>query len=311
MDVLSDAIAVMSTGRPHCSRQCRQAPWGWRFEASAGAGFHAVLQGSAWLIPSEGKPVAMGPGDVAFLPHGYGHGLASGPDVPLEEVRLRDDGTWPEPELPHQSSPLDESRPTTVLLCGAYQLDRARAHPLLLKLPEVVHLPARADAHRSLRAAVELLGMELEAPLPGSGVISTSLLDTLLLYILRGWWFGERIGGGPPTGWSAALSDPAVGAALGAIHGDPAHPWTVEELGALGGLSRAAFARRFTTLVGRSPLAYLTWWRMTTAGRLLREQDLPLRTVAQRTGYTSEFAFVKAFKREHGVAPGQYRRRAS
>jgi AraC-like DNA-binding protein len=50
---------------------------------------------------------------------------------------------------------------------------------------------------------------------------------------------------------------------------------------------------------------------MTTACRLLREQDLPLRTVAQRTGYTSEFAFAKAFKREHGVAPGQYRRRAS
>jgi AraC-like DNA-binding protein len=31
--------------------------------------------------------------------------------------------------------------------------------------------------------------------------------------------------------------------------------------------------------------------------------------VAQRTGYASEFAFAKAFKREYGVAPGQYRRR--
>ncbi|MCW8379330.1 helix-turn-helix transcriptional regulator [Streptomyces justiciae] len=63
--------------------------------------------------------------------------------------------------------------------------------------------------------------------------------------------------------------------------------------------------------MGRPPLAYLTWWRMTTAGRLLREADLPLRLVAQRTGYTSEFAFAKAFKREYGVAPGQYRRRAA
>ena len=82
-------------------------------------------------------------------------------------------------------------------------------------------------------------------------------------------------------------------------------------MGALGGLSRAAFARRFATLVGRYPLAYLTWWRMTTAGCLLREEDLPLRTVAQRTGCTSEFAFATAFKQEYGVAPGQYRRRAS
>ncbi|MDG4863395.1 helix-turn-helix transcriptional regulator, partial [Streptomyces sp. T-3] len=90
----------------------------------------------------------------------------------------------------------------------------------------------------------------------------------------------------------------------------PARPWTVEDLGARAGLSRAAFARRFTALVGQPPLAYLTWWRMTTAGRLLREADAPLRTVAEQAGYTSEFAFAKAFKREYGMAPGQYRKRA-
>jgi AraC-like DNA-binding protein len=307
MDVLSDAIAAMRTGRPHSSRRDKYAPWGMRFESSEGAGFHVVLQGSAWLIPSAGDPVALGPGDVVFLAHGRGHALASGVDVPLEEVRLRPDGSWP--EVRPVPGPLTGT--PTVTLCGAYQLDRARAHPLLTELPEVVHLPARVGAHRSLRAAVELLGMELEEPQPGSDTIVTSLLDTLLLYILRAWWQRERHGSGHPTGWSAALADPAVAAALRAIHGAPAHPWTVGELGARGGLSRAAFARRFATLVGEPPLSYLTWWRMTTAGRLLRADDMPLRVVAQHTGYTSEFAFAKAFKREYGVAPGQYRRRIS
>ncbi|MFC7590759.1 helix-turn-helix domain-containing protein [Nonomuraea antimicrobica] len=33
----------------------------------------------------------------------------------------------------------------------------------------------------------------------------------------------------------------------------------------------------------------------------------PLRTVAERCGYGSEFAFAKAFKREYGLAPGRYR----
>ncbi|WP_189188844.1 AraC family transcriptional regulator [Streptomyces albiflavescens] len=306
MDVLSDAITTMRTGRPHSSRRDAYAPWGMRFESSDGAGFHVVLQGSAWLLPAEGEPVALGPGDVVFLAHGHGHALASGVDVPLEDVRLRPDGTWPEPPPPRPSTD-----PSTVLLCGAYQLDRARAHPLLSELPEVVHLPARVGAHRSLRAAVELLGIELEERRPGSDTIVTSLLDTLLLYILRAWWQRERHGSGHPTGWSAALADPAVAAALRAVHGAPSHPWTVEELGALGGLSRAAFARRFTALVGEPPLTYLTWWRMTTAGRLLRAGDIPLRQVAQRTGYASEFAFAKAFKREYGVAPGQYRRHAS
>jgi transcriptional regulator GlxA family with amidase domain len=46
------------------------------------------------------------------------------------------------------------------------------------------------------------------------------------------------------------------------------------------------------------------------AGRLLRETDLPLAAVAERTGYSSEFALAKAFKREYGEAPGSYRRHA-
>ena len=299
MDVLSDAVSAMRTGRPHSSRRDKHAPWGMRFEASPGAGFHVVLRGSAWLIPAQGEPVAVGPGDVVFLAHGRGHALASGLDVPLEHIRPGSDNRWPAPPPTPR-----EGTPDAVLLCGSYQMDRSRTHRLVSELPDVVHLPARVGAHRSLRAAVELLGMELEEPQPGSDAIVTSLLDTLLLYILRAWWQHDR----KVTGWSAALDDPAVAAALRAIHGDPARPWTVEELGAESGLSRAAFARRFTTLVGEPPLTYLTWWRMTTAGRLLREEDLPLRRIAQQTGYTSEFAFAKAFKREFGVAPGQFRR---
>jgi AraC-like DNA-binding protein len=109
---------------------------------------------------------------------------------------------------------------------------------------------------------------------------------------------------------NAALGDPAITAALRTIHQEPARQLTVEALGTKAGLSRAAFSRRFTSLVGKAPLGYLTWWRMTLAVQLLRDSDKPVQTVAQRAGYTSEFAFTKAFKREHGVAPGRYRRRS-
>ena len=309
MDVLSDAIAAMRTGRPHSGRRDKYAPWGMRIEDSEGAGFHVVLRGSAWLLPSDGEPVALAAGDVVFLAHGRGYALTSGPDVEPTVVRFQPDAN--PPKSPPPPPPGRDAVPDTVLLCGAYWLDRSRVHPLLTELPEVVHLPARVGAHPSLRATVELLGAELEEPQPGSDTIVSSLLDTLLLYILRAWWQDEARADRHPTGWAAALADPAVTAALQAIHAAPDHPWTVEELGAHGGLSRAAFARRFTTLVGRPPLAYLTWWRMTTAGRLLRADDTPLRTIAERTGYTSEFAFAKAFKRQYGVAPGRYRRQAS
>ncbi|MEV6201184.1 AraC family transcriptional regulator [Streptomyces sp. NPDC051771] len=304
MDVLSDAIAAMRTGRPHSSRTVRFAPWGFRFAPGKGAGFHVVLQGSAWLLPpDDAPPVRLGPGDVVLLAHGTGHGLADRPDTPLVDAAPAPDGSWP---TPPDRGPIGPDE--TLLLCGAYQLNRSRAHPLLTELPPYVHFPARVGAHPRLRAAVDLLGAELAEPQPGSDALVPALLDTLLVYLLRTWWLDGRAD--RSTGWSAALSDPAVASALRALHADPARTWTVEELGALGGLSRAAFARRFTALVGRAPLAYLTWWRMTAAGRLLRTGDLPLRAVAERAGYTSEFAFAKAFKREYGIAPGQYRKGA-
>ncbi|WP_329123130.1 AraC family transcriptional regulator [Streptomyces sp. NBC_01465] len=306
MDVLSDAIVAMRTGRPHSSRTERHAPWGIRFPDTGGVGFHVVLQGSAWLMSDDPdtEPVRLGPGDIAFLAHGRGYALASEPGVALEEFTLQPDGSWPGPAR-------DRTRPeppSAVMLCGAYQLDRSRMHPLLAELPAVVHLPARFGAHRSLRTTVELLGAELEDPQPGSDAVVSTLLDTLLLYIMRAWWLSERHCDGHPAGWAAALADPSVATALRAVHDAPSHPWTVEELGVLSGLSRAPFARRFTATVGMPPLAYLTWWRMTTAGRLLRTDETPLRQVAERAGYSSEFAFAKAFKREYGVAPGQYRK---
>ncbi|MFF9145155.1 AraC family transcriptional regulator [Streptomyces sp. NPDC014861] len=302
MDVLSDAVAVMRTGRPHSSRTVRSAPWGSRFPPSEGAGFHVLLQGTAWLLPPAGAdPVRLGTGDVVLLPHGIGHGLADRPGTPLTDAVPAPDGSWPNDSDRGPVGPAD-----TLLLCGSYQLDRNRAHPLLTELPPYVHLPARVGAHPRLRAAIDLLGAELAEPLPGSDALVPALLDTLLIHLLRTWWLAERAD--RSTGWSAALGDPAVTRALRALHADPARSWTVEELGALGGLSRAAFARRFTALVGRAPLAYLTWWRMITAGRLLRSGDLPLRVVAQRAGYTSEFAFAKAFKRQYGTAPGRYRK---
>jgi AraC-like DNA-binding protein len=197
---------------------------------------------------------------------------------------------------------------TVLLLCGAYRVDREHAHPLLAAMPDVIHLPARVGQQPALRAAVDLLGTELESRRPGSDSVVTALLDALLLYIVRA-WLETAPAQDAPAGWAAALADPVVHAALRHIHQRPADPWTVERLAAEVGLSRAAFARRFSALTGRPPPAYLTWWRMVLAGRLLRSSDAALGAVAGQVGYTSEFAFAKAFKRHFGVAPGRYRRR--
>lgn len=302
MDVLSDVIAVMRTGDPQSAREERYAPWGRRLRIPPGtAGFEVALGGTYWLIPQEGDPVAVGTGDVVFFPHGGEYGLADSPDTPLPPYECGSRPTRGPADLAENGSP------SAVVLCGVYQLDADRGHPLLDDLPGVVHLAARLGRHPRLRAAVDLLGAELEKPGLGAGAIVPALLDTLLLYLLRAWLAEHPVCGGP-TGWAAALADPVVSAALDAIHSDPARSWTVHELGAHAGLSRAAFAKRFTTLVGRPPLSYLTWWRLTTAAHLLRDSDAPLRAVAERIGYGSEYAFANAFRRKFDIAPGRYRR---
>ncbi|MEU6431050.1 AraC family transcriptional regulator [Microbispora sp. NPDC046973] len=296
MDALSDAIIAMHVGRPHANHHELRAPWGMRFTADRGGAFHIVLQGSCWLLPPHGAPaIRLGTGDVVFL-HGAGtHGLADSPASPLTEFDLGRQGAWPS----------GDGELATVL-CGAYLLDGGRTHPLMSEVPPVVHLPARLGRHPSLRAAVDLLADEMGRARPGAAAIVPALLDALLLYILRA-WFEERAEEPAAGGWTMALADPAIAAALSAIHSAPDRQWTVAALGARAGLSRAAFAHRFATLVGQPPLTYLTWWRMTIAARLLRESDTPLHAVARQTGYSSDVAFAAAFKREHGITPGRYR----
>ncbi|MFB7448112.1 AraC family transcriptional regulator [Streptomyces sp. NPDC056194] len=317
MDVLSDVVAVTRTGRPRSAYVRWHAPWGQEFSSVPGsAGFQVVLQGSCWLLPADTEPVHLGTGDVVFLPHGKGHILADSPETPVATPACDpddpDDPDDPEPYGAYASDSVDRSGdggPVTVLLCGAYQLDPSRAHPLLLSLPDLIHLPAHPGRRAELGLAVKLLAAELETPSLGTDAAVPALLDTLLLYILRIWFDERPLRGGHTTGWAAALNDPPVTAALHAIHRDPAAPWTVAKLAAEAGLSRAPFAKRFARLVGQPPLAYLTWWRMTTAARLLRASDAPLRSVAAQVGYTSEYAFAHTFKRAHGTPPGTYRRK--
>jgi transcriptional regulator GlxA family with amidase domain len=88
-------------------------------------------------------------------------------------------------------------------------------------------------------------------------------------------------------------------------------PLSVASMARAVGLSRAAFARRFVLSTGVSPLRFLNALRLERAAELLRDADAGLAEIAARVGYASEFAFSRAFKRHHGVAPSVYRRGTS
>jgi AraC-like DNA-binding protein len=288
MDVLSDAITTMRTGRPHSALRRVRAPWSDEFPASDGAGFHVVLQGTCWFQAPGADAVMLGTGDVVFLPRETGHRLSGTATAQVNPSAATDPGA------------------EAVLLCGSYHLNGSRPHPLWNALPQYLHIPARIGSPTPLHAAIDLLGAELADTRPGSGAMIPALLDALLVGMVRYWIDTES---DPHAGrWASAMRDPAIVAALTGIHQSPSKAWTVAGLAATAGLSRSSFSQRFTHMIGQPPMAYLTWWRMTIAAKLLRENDTSITAVAREVGYVSEFAFAKAFKREFGISPGKYRK---
>jgi transcriptional regulator GlxA family with amidase domain len=102
-----------------------------------------------------------------------------------------------------------------------------------------------------------------------------------------------------------------VGATLRLVHDHPEHPWTVAGLAQATGVSRASLSRKFTAVVGESPIAYLTGWRLTLAADLLRDTTDTVDTIARRVGYANAFALSVAFKRVRGDTPTAHRRSAA
>jgi AraC-like DNA-binding protein len=145
---------------------------------------------------------------------------------------------------------------------------------------------------------------EARSPRPGGAGVLAKLAEVLFIEVLR-LYMNEQSAG--RIGWLAGLGDRVVGAALNALHARPAHAWTLEELARTAATSRSVLAERFAQLVGRSPMQYLTQWRMQVASRLLRDTTAKVIEIASSVGYESEAAFSRAFKREVGASPAAWR----
>jgi AraC-like DNA-binding protein len=281
-------------------------PWSMRIADEAPLTLLAVVHGEAVVLPDEGDELRLCSGDACLLrgPDAYtvADDPATAPQVLVlpgqrcvtpegREVVMRTHGvrTWG-----------NSRHGETELLTGTYQLDGEVGRRLLRALPPVAVIGA--DALES--PLIALLAEEIVRDAPGQEAVLDRLLDLLLIAALRA-WFSREDAAAP--GWYRAHADPVVGHALRLIHHDPAHPWTVAELAAEAGVSRAALARRFTELVGEPPMAYLAGWRIALAADLLLEPGATIGSVAAQVGYGSPFALSTAFKRLRGVSPREHR----
>jgi AraC-like DNA-binding protein len=305
-DIVADVIATTRRGSLMYARNRFHAPWGAAFPAGNLANFHVITAGACWLTVAGADPVQLTSGDVVLIPSGAAHELADAPGRPVRPMPEIAGRALDDDEAPPSDIVIEGDGPATVWICGGYRLAAGVRHPLTSLLPDAVVITAAQARGTGLGAAVALIAAEVDGTNPGAPAVMASLVDLLLVYLLRTWFAGRR----DDAGWGRALSDPAVGSALSLIHADPGRPWTLDTLARAARTPRATLTRRFAALTGQSPIAYLTAWRMSLAARRLRDGDATVRQIAQETGYDSEFAFARAFKRATGSAPGQYRKLA-
>ncbi len=299
MDVLTDLLSRAHARGALFAHTTLPAPWGLRFADRTPLAFHTVLEGEAWARrDDEDTWRRVGAGEVLLVRAPSAHAMASAPGAPTVDL----DAVIDDWRLGPRRFAMPGAGPETVLLCGAYGFEGSVCDALLAALPPVVHLERPGPR---LTALLDLLRGEVAADAPGGQTVLDRLLDAALVLALR-----EHFTTSTTPAVMRGLADPEVGRALELLHAEPARPWTVAALAAHVGLSRAALARRFTTLVGRPPLGYLTGLRIGMAEERLRSSDAKLAAIAAEVGYGSEFALSAAFKRVHGVAPGAWRRAA-
>ena len=299
MDPLSDVLSLLKPRSYSCGGFDVGGELSIQFPQHEGIKCYAVVSGQGWLSV-EGVPeaVRLTAGDCFLLPRGRPFRLAT--DLALTPIDYRTIlSTRRDGGIASYNGGGD-----CFIVGGHFLLTGNHARILLGVLPPIVHIRKESDKE-ALRWSLDRMMQELREPQPGGFLIAEHLAYMMLVQALR-LHLAEGLRGG--VGWLFALADKQMSAAINAMHDDPAHRWTLQELGKRAGMSRSTFALKFKQTVGESPMEYLKRWRMLLAGDKLVNSSDPISAVALSLGYESESAFSTAFKRVMGCSPRQYSR---
>lgn len=247
--------------------------------------FHFIEEAPCRLrTAGDKRGLTLQPGDLVLLPQGGAHTLEFTEGGPL--------------------------RPK-VTTCG-FHFEGPSGKLLLGALPAVLHVAGAGqplatfpDSPKEwLSVTLAAIRLETDRPCLGSSVMRSRLVDLLFVWALRHWLVTASTEAGSLV---RALDDAVVGRALGILHAQPARNWSVAALARALNQSRSGLAQRFVETLGDPPMRYLTRWRMQLAADMLVSTKLRISQIAQRVGYESEPAFSRAFKRQFGEAPTDYR----
>jgi AraC-like DNA-binding protein len=303
MDPLSDVLSLLKPRSYVSAGFDAGGAWSIQFpDQNKFIKCYAVVSGTCWLsVQGVTNPVHLKTGECFVLPSGRPFRLASDMAVTPIEASL----IFPPARA---GGVVTYNGGGDFFLVGSrFGVSGNHAATLLAMLPPIVHIRKEAD-QAALRWSVERMMHELREQEPGGALIAQHLAHMMLVQALR---LHLSEGQNGSVGWFTALAHKQIGAAISAIHADPAHRWTLQELGEHVGMSRSTFALKFKEKAGETPMQYLARWRMVLAGDRLENSSDPISVIAVSLGYESESAFSTAFKRVMECSPRQYTRRSN
>lgn len=293
-----DVSEILRSVRVRTTVFCRsemRAPWGFGVRAHGRAAFHVLLEGRCRLeVEGIEEPIDLGAGDLVVLPRGPGHTLRSDQNAPVE---------WLD-DILERTPPVNGrllyggGGAGTDIVCGVFEIEDREAVPILKAVPTVA-LVRNADGAPWLGPLLELIKAEVASFAPGADSVVARLADILMLQAVR-----HGLESGSTT---HVVFDSQVATILRLMREEAHRAWTINELARAVSSSRTSVAERFRLATGMPPMRYLTRMRIASAARELRASTATLAEIAPRVGYSSDLALSKAFRREMGVSPREYR----
>ncbi|HWZ98873.1 MAG TPA: AraC family transcriptional regulator [Candidatus Dormibacteraeota bacterium] len=302
MDVLSEVFGSMRIQDAVYTRLETTAPWGFHYAGDTvpRIRFGLMVRGSALLkFKNQRQAIPLSAGDVfIFILSDEAFTIVDHPRSRVADYReLR------KLEVDCVIHYGGGGAPTT-LVSGSFRMSAFDAPLISTILPRYLHLRLEQNRSHAFQSVLDLLAAETAQPGIASSRLISCLYESLFVYAIRAYTSNSAA---PPKGWLAAMSDRQLSKAIQAMHSDIERSWSVALLAREARMSRSAFALRFRTVLGQTPLEYVTRWRMYKAGAMIRSNNMSFSEVASAIGYGSESSFSRVFRREMGLAPREYR----
>lgn len=279
---------------------------GWRLVLAGtdAPSIHYLVSGSGYIVPNNLAPIELCTHTLVILPRNTSFSLegveaSTHPDASRTvegEIRNATPGAVRRFVAGTEGDQL-------ILICGYFHALYGQSIGLFeaLNVPIVERFSDEDHLDQKLKETIN----ELVAQEVGSGAMTAGLLKLVLISLLRRSLVSQQI-------WMErfpSLSDPRISRAFTDMAARPSAAHTVLSLSKAAGLSRSTFMVRFAQTFGKSPMAVLRQLRMRHAAALLATQLLSIDQIARSAGYASRSTFSKAFRKEYGLDPTEYRRR--